>query len=90
MSLKPRRKASLISHSYFQKSITYRLGVSFPFLLHKLLSEKGKGVCMIDVVNLQAIIEDYQRQMKPKRVASSVKRILSLQKEDRRLNGQKS
>lgn len=43
MSLKPRRKASLISHSYFQKSITYRLGVSFPFLLHKLLSEKGKG-----------------------------------------------
>ncbi|HJF32051.1 MAG TPA: hypothetical protein K8V56_09780 [Sporosarcina psychrophila] len=45
---------------------------------------------MIDVVNLQAIIEDYQRQMKPKRVASSVKRILSLQKEDRRLNGQKS
>ncbi len=44
---------------------------------------------MIDVVNLQAIVEEHRRQLKPKRVTSGEKRILSLQKEDIRLNGQK-
>jgi hypothetical protein len=44
---------------------------------------------MIDVVNLQAMVEDYQRKMKPKRMTSGERRVLSLQKEDRRLNGQK-
>ncbi len=44
---------------------------------------------MIDVVSQQAIVEDYRRQMKSEKITSGDKRVLSLQKEDRRLDGQK-
>jgi hypothetical protein len=45
---------------------------------------------MLDFMNLQAIVENHQKQMRPKRMTSGERRVLSLQKEDRRLNGQKS
>ncbi|CAM3167335.1 hypothetical protein FITA111629_07360 [Filibacter tadaridae] len=45
---------------------------------------------MIDIVNLQALLDDHQRKTKPKRVASGEKRVVSLQREEKRLNGQKA
>ena len=39
-----------------------------------------EGIYMIDVVNLQAIVEDHRRQIKPKRMTSEMKRVASLYK----------
>ena len=50
---------------------------------------KRREYNMIDIVNLQAVVEEHRRQIMPRRMTSGEKRVLSLQKEDRRLNGQK-
>ncbi|NYF24813.1 hypothetical protein [Sporosarcina sp. JAI121] len=44
---------------------------------------------MINVLNLQAVVDDHHSRVKPKRMTSGQRRVLSLQKEDSRLNGQK-
>ena len=43
---------------------------------------------MTNYVNFQAIAEDYKRQAQQRRITSGERRILSLQKEEERLNGQ--
>lgn len=45
---------------------------------------------MLDFVNLHAIMDDYRRQTKQRKMTSGEKRALLLRKEDERLNGQKS
>lgn len=43
---------------------------------------------MTNYVNFQAIAENHKRQAHQRRITSGEKRILSLQKEEERLNGQ--
>ena len=45
---------------------------------------------MMTFVNFQAIAENYRRQAQQKRITSGERRILSLRKEEERLNGQMS